>query len=74
MHDAVEADRNGIPSIGIMTTKFVSAAELMARVLGADGYPFVVIDHPVSSATLEKLNEEASKAVAASVDILLGVV
>jgi len=69
----VEADRNGIPSIGIMTTKFVSAAELMARVLGADGYPFVVIDHPVSSATLEKLNEEALKAVAASVDILLGV-
>jgi hypothetical protein len=56
-----------------MTTKFVSAAELMARVLGADGYPFVVIDHPVSSATMEKLNEEALKAVAASVDILLGV-
>ena len=69
----MEADRNGIPSIGIMTTKFVSAAELMARVLGADGYPFVVIDHPVSSATMEKLNEEALKAVAASVDILLGV-
>jgi len=56
-----------------MTTKFVSAAELMARVLGADGYPFVVIDHPVSSASMEKLNEEALKAVAASVDILLGV-
>ncbi len=34
-----------------MTERFVSAAELMARVLGMPGYPFVVIPHPVSSAT-----------------------
>jgi hypothetical protein len=33
-----------------MTSQFVSAAELMARVLGYPGYPFVVIDHPISSA------------------------
>ncbi|MBL4721905.1 MAG: hypothetical protein JKY20_12350 [Alphaproteobacteria bacterium] len=71
MHDAVEGDRTGIPSIGVMTTNFVSAAELMARVLGADGYPFVVIDHPVSSATMEKLSEEAIKAVAQSAKLLV---
>ena len=34
-----------------MTTRFVSAAELMARVLGFPDYAFAVIDHPVSSAT-----------------------
>ena len=34
-----------------MTSQFESAAELMARVLGYPGYPFVVIDHPISSAT-----------------------
>lgn len=33
-----------------MTSQFVSAAELMARVLGYPDYPFVVIDHPISSA------------------------
>ena len=33
-----------------MTTRFVSAAELMSRVLGMPGYAFAVIDHPVSSA------------------------
>jgi hypothetical protein len=33
-----------------MTTRFVSAAELMSRVLGMPGYAFVVIGHPVSSA------------------------
>jgi hypothetical protein len=34
-----------------MTTRFVSAAELMSRVLGMPGYRFAVIGHPVSSAT-----------------------
>lgn len=54
-----------------MTSKFVSAAELMARVLGADGYPFVVIDHPISSATPQMLAERARKAVADGARILV---
>ena len=65
-------DRLGIPSVAIMTTKFASAAEVMARVLGADGYPFVTIDHPISSATLEVLSERARVAVSEGVEILVG--
>lgn len=42
-----------------MTTRFVSAAELMARVLGLQGYPFAVIDHPVSSASDAELEQRA---------------
>jgi hypothetical protein len=38
-----------------MTTQFVSAAELMSRVLGMPEYRFAVIGHPVSSATDEDL-------------------
>jgi hypothetical protein len=38
-----------------MTTRFVSAAELMSRVLGMPGYAFAVIDHPVSSAEDDRL-------------------
>ena len=53
-----------------MTTKFVSAADLMSRVLGADGYRYVVIEHPISSASMEALAERARKAVADSVAIL----
>ena len=37
--------------MAVMTTRFVSAAELMARVLGFPGYAFAVIPHPISSAT-----------------------
>ncbi len=44
------AERLGVPAIGVMTTQFVSAAELMCRVLGMPDYEFGVIDHPLSSA------------------------
>jgi len=45
-----------------MTSAFVSAAELMSQVLGADNYRFVVIDHPISSATTDQLNARARTA------------
>ena len=45
-----------------MTERFVSAAELMSEVLGAPGRPFVVIDHPISSAALDELSTRAASA------------
>lgn len=42
-----------------MTEKFADAAELMGRVLGADDYPFLVIPHPISSASHDELAERA---------------
>ena len=55
-----------------MTTKFESAAEMMARVLGAEDYSFVVVDHPISSASVEELGRLAEVAVAKSVRNLVG--
>jgi hypothetical protein len=72
LHDSIIGERMGLPSAGIMTSKFVSAAQLMARALGAEGYRFVVIDHPISSATVEDLAERARRAVAECVEILCG--
>jgi hypothetical protein len=72
LHDAVIGERLGKPSVGIMTTKFVSAAKLMERVLGADGYPFVVIDHPISSASGEVLDAWARQAARESMDLMIG--
>ena len=34
-----------------MTSRFVSAAKMMAKVLGMPGYKFVVTDHPISNAS-----------------------
>jgi len=55
-----------------MTSNFVGAAELMARALGAEGYRFVVIEHPISSASAHALAARARQAVADSVEILRG--
>ena len=55
-----------------MTTEFVSAAKLMSRVLGAEDFPFVVIEHPISSASNEVLGDRAREAVSQSAAILIG--
>jgi hypothetical protein len=57
-----------------MTTRFVSAAELMARVLGFPGYGFAVIAHPISSARDEALREMAAAATAQARRLLVEVV
>ena len=49
--------------MGIITSKFSDAAELMARSLGAEGYPFVVVDHPISSASPEQLAKQAQRVI-----------
>jgi len=61
----------GIPSISIMTSKFVSAAEMMSRALGAEKYPFVIINHPISSASKDELKIQASIALKEGVNLIL---
>jgi hypothetical protein len=63
LHDAIIAERTGKPAVGIMTTKFVSAAELMAKELGMPNYQFSVIEHPMSSATDEQLQRQAMSVI-----------
>jgi hypothetical protein len=74
LHDSVIGERLGLPSVSVMTTQFVSAAEMMSRVLGAEGFPFVVIDHPISSATNEMLAERARQAASKSAAIITGAI
>lgn len=54
-----------------MTTRFVSAAEMMSRVLGMPGYAFATIGHPVSSATDDGLSEMARTAIEQGARLLL---
>ena len=58
--------------MAVMTTRFISAAELMARVLGFPGYTFATIPHPISSATDETLHEMAAAAATQARHLLLG--
>lgn len=42
-----------------MTTRFISAAEMMCRVHGMPDYKFAVIEHPISSASDDELKAKA---------------
>lgn len=53
------SERRGVPALGVMTVRFASAAQIMGRALGLPGYPFAVIDHPISSATDDQLRAMA---------------
>ena len=65
------AERLGVPAIGVMTERFASAAELMARVLGFPGYEFATIAHPISSATDAELHAMATVVAARVRGVLL---
>jgi lactate dehydrogenase-like 2-hydroxyacid dehydrogenase len=49
--------------MAVMTDRFVTAAELMARVLGMPGYAFTVVPHPISSATEDALQAMAGMTI-----------
>jgi hypothetical protein len=65
------AERQGVPAVGVMTVRFANAAELMSRVLGMPDYKFVVIDHPISSASDAQLAEYARSTIAQARRLLL---
>jgi len=60
-----------VPAIGVMTTRFVSAADMMCRVLGVPDFKFAVIDHPISSASDERLAAYARATIDQARQILL---
>jgi hypothetical protein len=49
LHDAIAAERRGIPAAAVMTDRFVRSAEVVAQVNGLPDYPFAVIAHPVAN-------------------------
>ena len=65
------AEKKGVPALSIITTRFVSAAELMSQVLGMPGYRFAVIDHPISTATDAELRAMAAATIAQARELLL---
>jgi hypothetical protein len=57
--------------MGVMTARFVSAAELMCRVLGMPTYKFAVIGHPISTASDQELAEYARATIEQARHLLL---
>ena len=58
--------------MGIVTDRFVTAAQEMRRMLGMPGYPFAVVAHPISSASNEALEQQAEAALEQGLAFMLG--
>jgi hypothetical protein len=62
----------GVPTVAVITSAFVDAAALMARVCGIPGYGFAVVGHPISSARDEELADKARQTLVQAERLLLG--
>ena len=71
MHDIVNLESLGIPSVFVASSEFVDAAEAQARSLGADPAA-VFVQHPIQDRTDEEMQALADAAVEALLANLTG--
>ena len=71
MHDAITAEKAGIPAAAVMTDAFVDTAHALARACGMPGYPFAVISHPIAPDGDEALRRKAAEALHQCQELLI---
>ena len=70
MHDALAAERRGIPAAAVMTDRFVTTADAVIELNGLPRYPYVVITHPIASDSDDELRLKAEGSAARIVAVL----
>ena len=70
MHDALAAERRGIPAAAVMTDRFVVTANAVVELNGLKDYPYVVIPHPIANDSDGELEAKAEASVARIVEVL----
>jgi hypothetical protein len=71
VHDIVDLELRGVPSVMIASTEFIRAAEVQAGSLGMD-VQRVFVDHPIQDRTDDEMRALAEKAVDEVVAALVG--
>lgn len=71
MHDTVDLEDRGLPSVFVATVEFVTGADAQAKALGA--VPSAVyVEHPIQDRTDEEMEAIADRAVDQLVAALTG--
>ncbi len=70
MHDALAAERRGIPAVAVMTDRFEPTARAVAELNGIPDYPYVVIPHPIANDTDAQLRVKLDAVVERIVGLL----
>jgi len=71
VHDTVNLEALGVPTVFVASSEFIDAADAQARALGADPAR-VFVAHPIQDRTDEELRRLADDAVGAVVDAVSG--
>ena len=71
MHDAITAEKAGVPAAAVMTDAFVATADALAQACGMPGYRFAVIPHPIAPDGDEALRQKAAEALHQCQELLL---
>jgi hypothetical protein len=71
VHDTVDLEDRGLPSVFVATVEFVSGADAQARALGAEASA-VYVEHPIQDRTNQEMKAIADNAVEAIVRALVG--
>jgi hypothetical protein len=70
LHDAIQLERLGVPASVIITDVFPRTVAAFARTLGAPGYRPIVLPHPVSSRSSDRLRTLVHEAAPTALDLL----
>ena len=62
MHDTVDLEARGVPSVFVATVEFVDGAVVQARALGADPAA-VYVEHPIQDRTDAEMTAIADQAI-----------
>ncbi|MQA83824.1 MAG: hypothetical protein GEV03_04090 [Streptosporangiales bacterium] len=72
MHDAIQVEGHDIPGVAICTEPFSYGAAQLAKMRGAEGFRFAVVEHPLGSLGDDDLWHRAEAALPQVVDIATG--
>ena len=70
MHDAISAEKLGIPAVAVMTDRFLPTARTMAAFSGLKDYPVACIGHPISHNTEAEVRIKADAIIEQALAIL----
>ena len=70
MHDTVDLESRGLPSVFVATVEFVSGANAQAKALGAVASA-VYVEHPIQDRTNDEMRAIADRAVEAVIKALI---
>ena len=63
MHDAISAEKLGIPAVAVITERFLPTGRVMASFAGLKDYPLACIAHPISHNTEAEIRSKAEEIV-----------